>query len=360
MIAYKFLRSTDTHFLMNGSFKFGSINFYQMLEYVYDDQWIGDKNEGISVNVINDLSVLPEQNEEINSKNAKTLEMLGLAENVALGATVSFQHISFISQKHAYIMSLSVGDFSGLANAMANPPEGQEPYDACIEISDVEAFANCLYECGTIGGTRLTSILPPPQKGNVTYESNSGDLLTSPVESSIFRKSPSYRNQSEYRIAFLLNDMPDNDAIYICCPDATKYLSHKTMPTARNSFTQKTAKADSVQDSLAALSRIVALYHDSIRWRQVAGPFGQYDYHASQKDLETRMAQFECQMSGPIGAQLVRAYWTLRCSNRALYFDDAIEKDIRRPPLRSSTMNHLMFYLNRLQGFSIVRQMSDN
>lgn len=163
MSTFKFLHAKDIPSVLGGSVLFGSARYYRLMEVVFEDKWIGDKNEGVWRGFMGPISITPENRDE---SLVNRLEQLGIA-NVSKGGTFVGKRIDIIIECDDYIFSVSKGDLPDLARVMLNPSQPLGGYDGCVEIFDLEQFRNHLWNHGTINGRSIKDFATSLEQHNV-------------------------------------------------------------------------------------------------------------------------------------------------------------------------------------------------
>ncbi|HEX3141883.1 MAG TPA: hypothetical protein VHQ87_17640 [Rhizobacter sp.] len=172
MQAFKFLDQKDVPLMLSGSFRFGRLRNYQLLEMVYGDREIGDRREGASA-----------------------------LHAHAKGLTIS-------NQIDCFALCLSLG----------TPDVFAGTYDGCVSINDVGRLARVIFAHGQIDGRPFTSVFRDLACDAVTYDWVETDLAhTDDASPSPFRKSPRFARQAEVRIAVVHREPIEADSITVRC-----------------------------------------------------------------------------------------------------------------------------------------------
>lgn len=134
---YRFMRSKHVNSVLSGEFRFGSLMYYRLLESVYEDEWIGDSEEGRVITVIKDFY---SENGQQNIAERKWLDEMG----VSVGeAEIYMKDSKFIREINGYVLCFAVGERAELETTMLN-----DDYDSCVSFPDVPLMAKLLYERG--------------------------------------------------------------------------------------------------------------------------------------------------------------------------------------------------------------------
>lgn len=245
MQAFKFLDHSDVGKVLGGSFKFGRLRHYQLLEIVYDDEEIGDRNEGTSVSTASaKLDGSPE---------AETARMALAAAGgpmVAPGVGVTFENFQMISFEDAFVLSLSIGMPASLIGK----------YDGCIAITDVESLAATLWSHGEWNGCPLPDSFSEIRYQPITYDWTEHNLLQAghPTPSA-FRKAAKYAQQAEYRIALTPRGTIERSDVFITCdqPHLADMLTPVDVPAA-TSMPRPASRTE--EENVRTIHRIKGVY----------------------------------------------------------------------------------------------------
>jgi hypothetical protein len=90
-------------------------------------------------------------------------------------------------------------------------------YDACVEVSDIDAFVSCLLETGTVNGRPIHEVFSTVEHGKVEYAAREVELTRDlqSLGASPFRKAERYASQKEYRIVLRPHDEWLSDIQYV-------------------------------------------------------------------------------------------------------------------------------------------------
>lgn len=194
---YRFMPSRYMDGMLDGNFRFGSLKYYRLMESVFDDDWIGDSEDGKFITEIERVEVIGGQpDSEVRQK----LKMLKIVDGDGDG-DVLIEGVRLISEVNGYVLCFSVGDRSELEEDML-----KDGYDSCLSFPDLECLANVIYYEGVDANNRPASeIFNFPLFGVVSYTSNTASFESVGEHNgwggaSPFVKRVKYKKQREYRI----------------------------------------------------------------------------------------------------------------------------------------------------------------
>ncbi|MBB3234534.1 hypothetical protein [Phyllobacterium endophyticum] len=263
---YKFLDKAAVHYLLEGSFKFGRLKKYRLMEAITGDQWIGDKNEGVQTTVINVVI-----GDEPNSELADALSASGHIRIDGQATNVSVSETCIIEEFDCFAFCFSHGDLSALCSSMSDPKRGDFSYDGCVEILDPDALVQLILSHGICLGKPVSELFVVDAK-HVTYEDEvehdfRTDLKISPGNP--FQKSLLYKDQCEVRIVLVPKEGPilkDDIVVSIVgalCPVASIDISGN-VNAASLEKTQEVLNPNE-QDCIASLKSLIS------DWNKVKG-----------------------------------------------------------------------------------------
>lgn len=212
--AFKFLHADDVEKVLTcRSLKFGRLAYYRLLENVYDDQWIGDAQDGVTRSVVS----FEIHDQPIDHPDRDLARQAGF--NIAPGSRVVVRGMNIAKFVDGFVLSLSVGNLEPLSAAMCRAAD-RPNYNACIEIGVaelIEAVKNSTFE-----GRPISETFTVEHDFIIYLDDSPGDGRTiAPADP--FRKRSIYRSQSEYRIFLLPREaVPKIDAIYLTLPPDIK------------------------------------------------------------------------------------------------------------------------------------------
>lgn len=208
---YRFMRSKHVDSVLGGEFRFGSLMYFRLLESVYEDEWIGDSEEGRVTTVINDFY---SENGQQNIAERKWLAEKGVSVG---NAEIYMNNSKFISEINGYVLCFAVGERAELDGTML-----KDEYDSCVSFPDVPLIANLLYERGVDSQGRPAShIFEYPRFDFVDYSSKGFVFgqMNGCQQVSPFVKRDKYKGQKEYRIFFQPKVYLDDDFIILKIAD---------------------------------------------------------------------------------------------------------------------------------------------
>lgn len=216
MPLYKFLHSEHLPDLLSGKILVRPLRFYQLLETVFRDEWIGDENEGLAINRVRDVDFAADD----DPARRERLRSIGWHIS-GPSRVVGGLHLAF---SDAFVFSLSQGEIQPLTAAFCS---GAAPYTACVEIADLSAFARCAWCDGIVDdGVRVKDLFAEPVAGEIRYGPNAAYLDDeAPLASDPFRKAPRYASQSEVRVVFQPTNVVGDEDQLIFSPSLPELMS---------------------------------------------------------------------------------------------------------------------------------------
>jgi hypothetical protein len=168
---YKFLHSVHLdNILRDGTLRVSSLSYYRRLE---DRQWIADRLEGsVEVRLTQGLAVTGNEVSEFTPPGYNPQVVAGSGGKIVLGEQVilNFQH------PEVFVFCLSQGDLSELTEVMCQ--HGDRPYDACIQVNDIQLLGHRMYYSGKIlemNGVKVNELFTSGRWAPVEYKDLSLD-----------------------------------------------------------------------------------------------------------------------------------------------------------------------------------------
>lgn len=192
---YRFVESRHLDSVLRGELRFTALAYYRLMEMVYEDEWIGDSQEGQAISRIKSLSLAAGEDQNGLRKKLEAVGLM-LGQNVDL----KISNTNFTFEENGFILSFAVGELEDLKQSM-----WRDSYDACLSFTDIEALASYVYQHGTDGqGRKASDLFYEPVVDAVVYGVNEVDLLAveKHLEGSPLLKREKYINQKECRIFF--------------------------------------------------------------------------------------------------------------------------------------------------------------
>lgn len=166
MAYYKFLQSQHINLLLGGKFRFGRLRYYQLLEAVTEDQWIGDMDEGRAINLIDRVVLQAGDGQE-----AIRTRLVDAGINVDANASLTLYDSQTISDLDCFVFSVSRGELSLLKSAMCSPEKPDYAYNACVRISGLRHLAHTIWNEGVLchNGQCVSDAFWPPMTDPVRW-----------------------------------------------------------------------------------------------------------------------------------------------------------------------------------------------
>ena len=311
MIGYRFLRSEYLEQLLAGTFRFGSLRYYRILEAATKDQWIGDVNEGITRGLLDGIALKTGEDRDMRDRLARAGILGG-------GGGVTFEGTTFVRELNGFVFCVSHGILSDLRHTMMSAAGSAFSYDSCVKIISLRLLAQELFAHGRLAtdNTPISELFHLPLVQAVIYEDNTVDLRQrDAIPGSFFRKDPRYETQQETRIALSPMRPLDEDFITITCPSAAQFLQVEFRGTNR------VPDALVREDSRIALSNLLQILaridHDrDAMWSDTLGRTASTDEErrAMEQALTERMNAEALGFESAYRDEITRNYWIVRQS----------------------------------------------
>lgn len=247
MQIHRLLSKDHSESLLRGSFRFGRLRYYQMLEVVFEDESIGDAQEG-SVSSVLSASITPDH---VDDPVRTNLERSGFI-TVKGNASVEIRDATFTNEVDCFVCCWSTStapDLSGTGSA----------YDTCVTAAGAKSLTHYLNKFGVEreSGSKILELFDPIESRRVQYHDSAHNMATGPLPSgNPFRKRSRYRHQAEYRLVLIPRAKIAADFVYIDCHQAAELLSSTPVgrsQTAAFTATDKPAGASYYEQLLAAI-----------------------------------------------------------------------------------------------------------
>lgn len=219
---YKFLNKQDVDYVLQEETILISKQSHYRSEYERTgDEWIGDPRDGDSRLRLNLFTSKPSQ-EDIDAAARVSIGIDKDSRNIWMFGNES------IERYDEYIFCVAKGDLESLTAAMCTRSErNKNPYDACIEINDMDALCKLLGD-GCEGYARA------PMRGQFVVHSNSpledvqyvdGFRDARLEQHHPFVKRTIFRHQCEARIIMSVSPNTDVPTIIVKVPGMSKVMS---------------------------------------------------------------------------------------------------------------------------------------
>jgi hypothetical protein len=264
---YKFHDAAHTERLLSGEWLVSSLDYFSYTELQSGDQWIGDHTEPATI-YKSDHPLRWSPSETPSEENYMRSEGLITRSGDVSGVVTIGAMTIRKAEWPAHIISLCHGEYAQCAHAMLEEPEPRYRYNACLEVSDAEAFGDALWEEGTTAsGTPLRELFKRPLGEPVNYGDREADIHEqTPLQPGYFWKRRIYEKQKEFRIVFPhLEERTIRDRIVFRLPKPERFLSLKLSGVPSKSPQDPTPDLMEATKSLYARMREAKALHDTTR-----------------------------------------------------------------------------------------------
>lgn len=215
MQIYRLMEKEHSGSLLRGSFRFGRLRYYQMREVVFEDESIGDAQEGVvSAAPVTAIFTDGEAIDTASTNLAKS----GFIDYQ--GGTAMFFGTTFTKEIDCFVSSWSTSATPDLSGAGA-------AYDTCVIAAGAKSLAYYLSNLGveSKSRSRIQELFKPILARRVQYQDSTYNFSECPLpDADPFRKRTRYRYQSEYRLLLIPRTAISADFVTIDCPQAAHLL----------------------------------------------------------------------------------------------------------------------------------------
>lgn len=231
MQIHRLLTKEYAEYHLRGSFRFGRLRYYQMLEIVFEDQSIGDAQEG-TISTVFDAKLTPENKGEPIWENLAKSGIVLSGEN----PSIHIRNTTITSEIDCFVCCWSTSaspDLSGTGST----------YDTRVIAAGAKSLAYYLNTSGVEreSGSKVLELFYPILSRRVQYSDSVPDLAAGPMpRGDPFRKRLRYAKQAEYRLVLIPRETISADFVHIECRQAAELL--RSAPVERaETVTQKSA-----------------------------------------------------------------------------------------------------------------------
>lgn len=319
---YRFMASRYMDKTLGGELRLTSLSYYRLMEKLWDDEWIGDSQEGQAFTTIDHLDLPAGQ--DVDGARGK-LEAARFISGS--GVNLKINGLTNIAEENGFILSFAYGDLRTLKDEML-----RDGYDSCVRFQCIESLACIMYERGVDGsGRKISDFFHAPVVSQVSYEANEHNLrdVDGFVSGSAFVKRVMYKEQKEFRIFFALKAPMDVDFVEVSLVLPVDSICEEFRNVPISESIQK-PDLKVVEDPLARLGEIRNMIH-------------------SAEGGDSRLKIF----NESLGKDALLAYWQLRKEHRSNRLDTFFCMKVQH----GGTMTHFVYLLDKY--FSTVKGMSD-
>lgn len=312
--------------LLRGSFRFGRLRYYQMLEVVFEDASIGDAQEGTTSALVS-TKITPENQDDPVRLNLSRSGFITASGN----ASIEIRNAKFAHETDCFVCCWSTSSTPDLSGAGA-------AYDTCVTATGAKSLAHYLESFGVErdSGYSLRDLFQPILAGRVQYLDLDHDMAAGPLPSGDpFRKRTRYRSQFEYRLVLVPRKTISADFLWVDCPQAAEFLQSTPVEqiVAQAQFTKELEDSEQILNGLLEEWRRVQNELSTIEEREfnvgriVPGDaFHAAAWHATQEALHARRMAAWAEFDKAHLKQLRRCLFALRKAP----FNDALDRALAR------------------------------
>lgn len=217
MTFLKFINKAHAERMLAGHIRITNIDYYRIMDAVFNEKWIGDRNDGAEKYEVEDI----ENGEGNRSTIALAEEALGLMPESKM-TMIGNKYTS--APADVFLFCMSNGSLEEFADLFGSDRSGSAGYDCCISIKSPIMLARSIRD-GIIEGPdrfknrRAGDLFTQFGCGEVVY----GKKFEWPRDGTIpqswgFSKEKIFEQQKEYRIAFYPNQEIGVDYLDVFCP----------------------------------------------------------------------------------------------------------------------------------------------
>lgn len=288
MSSYKFqTKEIIGQMVTKGTIGAGRLRYYQLLEKVYKDDWIGDLQEATAS---------------------------GIYVDHMLGPGVQLINCAEIRSVDCFAFCFSEGDFTALREVMTRDRESSPGYDACVEIAK-DDFIDQVIHHGTIGGvpvSQLYEVVPKPVNYAAIreYRLDQGETLPN---GDPFLKASKYSAQREVRMTFMPRPgtKMSGDRIIVQIPapeDVFREVPTGYKPTRTYSASQELDRDTTLRQMRQTIAKIFdAQLEITIDPRRATDA----EWEQDRQTFTARWEKLNREL-GPYSDVLLKLYWGLR------------------------------------------------
>lgn len=191
----KFLHWQHAATFASGRLRFGRLGYYRLMERIFDDEWIGDMHEGISVTRFDDVWI-----SRTDQSSRQRIAKLGI--DIGEESTARIVCTRSIRMVDTFVLSLCFGYPSEFESQMCSQEDGRPGYDTLVLLTDVNSIVDSLLTSAHIESIGLIrDHFSHVAAGRVTYADNELEFSGGhDAIASSFLKRPKYAGQKEFRI----------------------------------------------------------------------------------------------------------------------------------------------------------------
>ena len=244
---YKFLDKQYVAGTAAGRLKFGRLRYYQLLEIVTGDQWIGDRKEGLAKTTVNATLRADDPNDAALIERAESAGLFRLEPGRK--TQVTMKDVTLYNVVDCFVFCVSNGDLAILTTEMTAPERKKYAYDGCIHLVDPAEIAKRIWERGTVDGQPVSTNFEGVRFGPVTYEWKESEFTSAPVgKGDPFLKDAIYSPQREWRFVLFPRAAIPKDSVFVECESISDLLVPISL--SLSTPTQAPSEFDGVSDGV--------------------------------------------------------------------------------------------------------------
>ena len=253
MQIHRLLTEPHAKSLLQGSFRFGRLRYYQMLENVFADESIGDAQEG-AVTASLSVNITPEN---MNDPIRINLEKSGFIK-VSGNSSVEIHNATLRNEIDCFVCCWSTSPTPNLSGTGSG-------YDTSVTATGAKSLAHYLNNLGVEreSGSKIPDLFFPIVAGRVQYGNFDYDMTNGPLPSgNPFQKRTRYQYQSEYRLVLRPRKTIDSDFVTIECPQAAELLKSASIKSSQVAMTNTFQTTEYLEELEELLFSILAAWHE--------------------------------------------------------------------------------------------------
>jgi hypothetical protein len=313
---YKFLNKCHIPTTVKGQFRFGRLRYYQLLEMVTGDEWIGDRHDGLgTTNVTIRLEGNP--GEDALRKRLSDARIISAGSETK----VSITGLKIINEIDCFVFCFSKGDLNQLVENMCSAERADYAYDGCLQLKNPEEIRRRRWNEGKVEGRPLNELFEIAIFDEVRYDGKESEFVSAPIApADPFVKLRKYTSQQEWRFVLKPRTPIDLDNVTVICNGCAELLIEEVIPAKAMQARRTGEFASHSEDEL--LAEIAAIWRrwktDSMQQNFIDKAERLAAERQAQEILQCAEKEMAEKFDVEVRGRLQRAYFELRSKPRAL------------------------------------------